>query len=427
MNAVAFRVVAVLAVVAAVGLVAATGGTAAAVGVALLGLVGLGAEVLAQRSRRRALARRLQGEQAVTAAASWSAVEAAADRVLAARDRAREELDRLEPPWALLIASIEPPALLFSGDDRLVTANPAASALLGIPAPIPDLPLAQALGSSSIANAVREARVLGSPVQVDAEVRGRDLRATASAVGEEILVIVADRTEQRRVEELRRNFVVNASHELKTPVTSIRALAEALEVAVEGGSERTPALLARLNEESDRLVQLVHDLLDLRRLEDVGPLERAPVDLTMLVADVTDDLRQAAAEANVELTTDLTDRARLAGVAEDLRVVVDNLVSNAIRYNQPGGQVRVTLRRSGAAYVLEVADTGVGIPHADLQRVFERFYRVDVARSRERGGTGLGLSLVRNAVERHGGSVEVESLIGTGSTFRVRLPIEPSP
>jgi len=424
----AARIVAAVAVAAAVALTAATGGATAAAGVAALVLVGVMAEALVRRSRRRSLQRLLGAPGTATASlpASWAALEEAVAEVVASRDRASDELARLEPPWTLLVASIEGPALLFSGDDRLVTANPAACELLGIPAPIPDLPLAQALGSSSIANAVREARALGSPVQVDAEVRGRDLRATASAVAEEILVIVADRTEQRRVEELRRNFVVNASHELKTPVTSIRALAEALEVSVERGSERTPALLARLNEESDRLVQLVHDLLDLRRLEDVGPLERAPVDLVTLTEEVVGDLRPGAAEAGVELTTELGDRAMVAGVSEDLRLVVDNLVSNAIRYNHPGGHVWVRLRRDGSAYVLEVADTGVGIPHADLQRVFERFYRVDVARSRERGGTGLGLSLVRNAVERHGGTVEVESLLGTGSTFTARLPIEPT-
>ncbi len=428
MSTAAARIVAAVAVAAAVALTAATGGATAAAGVAALVLVGVMAEALVRRSRRRSLQRLLGAPGTATASlpASWAALEEAVAEVVASRDRASDELARLEPPWTLLVASIEGPALLFSGDDRLVTANPAACELLGIPAPIPDLPLAQALGSSSIANAVREARALGSPVQVDAEVRGRDLRATASAVAEEILVIVADRTEQRRVEELRRNFVVNASHELKTPVTSIRALAEALEVSVERGSERTPALLARLNEESDRLVQLVHDLLDLRRLEDVGPLERAPVDLVTLTEEVVGDLRPGAAEAGVELTTELGDRAMVAGVSEDLRLVVDNLVSNAIRYNHPGGHVWVRLRRDGSAYVLEVADTGVGIPHADLQRVFERFYRVDVARSRERGGTGLGLSLVRNAVERHGGTVEVESLLGTGSTFTARLPIEPT-
>jgi signal transduction histidine kinase len=323
------------------------------------------------------------------------------------------------------VGSIEGPALLFSHDEeRLVAANDAARDLLGIPTGDHDLTLIQALGSAALASAAREARQVGRPVQIDAEVSGRELRATASVVGDEILIMVTDRTEQRRTEELRRNFVVNASHELKTPATAIQTLTEALEVSLEHASDRTPQLVARLREESDRLVGLVHDLLDLRRLEERGPLERVPVDVVALTRDVVNQLRARADEHGVELVVDVPERAYVAGLAQDLRLVVHNLVANAIQYNKPGGRVDVAVAPDGGGYVLTVADTGIGIPRQDLQRIFERFYRVDVARSREAGGTGLGLAIVRHAVERQGGSVRVDSLLGEGSTFTVWLPIE---
>lgn len=414
--------VAGLAVAVAIALVASSSSVVVTLGVVALVALAVGARWAGERRRRRALLERLghTGD-----GAGWDRVEAAVASTVAERDHATAELARIEPWRSRLVSSIEGPALLFSDDERLVAANEAARDLLGIPASGSDVLLVQALGSATLSTAVREAQALGRPVQVDAEVRGRDLRATVSAVAEEILVIVADRTEQRRVEELRRNFVVNASHELKTPATAIQALTEALQVAIGSSSPRVPDLVERLGEESDRLIRMVHDLLDLRRLEDPGPLERVPVDLVALVQDVLAEEHPGAEEVGVELEAELPGTAYIAGVPEDVGLVVHNLVSNAIRYNRPGGRVTVRLTRDAGDHVLSVQDTGIGIPRRDLQRVFERFYRVDVARSRERGGTGLGLSLVRHAVERHGGSVDVDSLLGTGSTFTVRLPIEP--
>lgn len=328
------------------------------------------------------------------------------------------------PSPAGLVGSIEGPAMLFSRDgERLVAANRAARDLLGTGAGVEDATLIQALGSPTLVRAVREAGQLGRPVQLDADVHGRELRATASPLGEQLLVMVADRTEQRRVEELRRDFVVNASHELKTPATAIHTLAEALEVSLGHAPDRAPQLVARLLEESERLIRVVHDLLDLRRLEEPGPLERAPVDLAALVREVIAQLASRAGERGVTFSVTAPERARVAGLAGDLRLVIHNLVSNAVQYNRDGGEVHVSLESQDGAYVLTVADTGLGIPRQELPRIFERFYRVDVARSREQGGTGLGLSIVRHAVERHGGSVEADSLLGEGSTFTVRLPI----
>ncbi len=334
-------------------------------------------------------------------------------------------LDR-EQPWRReLVDSLVQPALLFDPTARLQAANDAARSLLSIPIDIGPATVLQTIGSPGIADAVRAARGSDEPVSIDVEHNGHDLRATVSRVGEETLVVIADRTRERRVEELRRNFVVNASHELKTPVTSIQTLAEALAVTVRNDPDRTTRLVSRLGIEAERLARLLHDLLDLRRLEERGPLERVPVDVAEVVRATIAELIPSADQLGVTVELDAPEHAVVAGVPGDLEVIAKNLIGNAVQYNRDGGEVRVSLTARDGRQVLQVTDTGLGIPQQDLQRIFERFYRVDTARSRETGGTGLGLSIVRHAVERHGGSIRVDSLLGEGSTFTVTLPVEP--
>jgi len=257
---------------------------------------------------------------------------------------------------------------------------------------------------------------------VDSEHGERVLRSAVSRIGDDTLLIVADRTQERRVEELRRSFVVNASHELKTPVSSIQTLAEALEVTLHDDPERMASLVNRLGIEAERLARVVRDLLDLRRLEDRGPLEREMVDLAELTREIVADLVSRAEAREVELAVDAPDRLTIAGVKDDLETIVKNLVSNGIQYNRPGGSVEVRIVDGDEAVVLTVTDTGIGIPPEDLSRVFERFYRVDTARSRETGGTGLGLSIVRHAVQNLGGSIGVDSALDEGTAFTVALP-----
>jgi signal transduction histidine kinase len=356
--------------------------------------------------------------------AAWRELAIVLNALGAAYHRRGARLAR-ERPWRReLVDSLVQPALLFSRKGRMLAANDAARSLLGIPIDATDLTPLQALGSAALADAVREARRSGRPITIDASHAGRELREVTTMVGDETLVIIEDRTRERQVEELRRNFVVNASHELKTPVTSIQTLAEALAVTVRNDAARVPALVARLGDEASRLARLVGDLLDLRRLEDRGPLERVPVDLAELVRGVVAGQFDRAEAQEVHLAVDAPDHAYVAGVPGDLELIVKNLVGNGVQYNRPGGNVEVTLRPQDGAHVLEVQDTGIGIPQRELPRIFERFYRVDTARSRETGGTGLGLSIVRHAVERHGGTIEVDSLLGEGTTFTVTLPVD---
>jgi signal transduction histidine kinase len=329
-----------------------------------------------------------------------------------------------ERPWRLqLVNALTQPALLFDADGHLQAANEAARALTGLTEGRVDLTILESTTSTGIADTAQRVRESRSPMTVDVERAGRDLRVSVSLIGDETLVVLTDRTRERQIEDLRRDFVVNASHELKTPVTAIQTLGEAIAVTLADDPARVAPLIKRLNGESERLARLVRDLLDLRRLEVAGPLERVPVDLAEVIRLVVAELLPRAEGRDITIDVDVPDSAPVAGIPADLEAVVKNLVSNAVKYNRDGGSVHITLRTQDAARVMRVTDTGIGMRQQDLPRVFERFYRVDTARSRATGGTGLGLSIVRHAVERHGGHVHVESALGEGSTFTVTLPI----
>ncbi|MBR3385406.1 MAG: hypothetical protein IKG69_09450 [Atopobiaceae bacterium] len=231
-----------------------------------------------------------------------------------------------------------------------------------------------------------------------------------------------------RLERVRTDFVANASHELKTPVAGIRLLSESIEATSEDGDlEATRAFSGRLSKEVARLQSLVTDLMDLSRLEDEfrSPNAAATCDLAGIVATAVESRLPNVREHGLTLELDESHweaggRARIS--AADATLVVDNLIDNAIAYTEEG-MVSVLLATEGHDAVLRVADTGIGIPARDQERIFERFYRVDKARSREEGGTGLGLALVRHAVDRAGGSISVESELDVGSTFTVSLPL----
>ena len=329
-----------------------------------------------------------------------------------------------ERSWrSQFVEALNQPALLFDANGRLDAANGAACDLMGLRRPSRGLSILESTASTAISDIVSRVRTTREPMTVDVERAGRELRVGVSLVGEQTLVVLADRTRERQIEDLRRDFVVNASHELKTPVTAIQTLGDAIGVTLPTDPKRAASLVKRLNEESERLARLVNELLDLRRLEVAGPLERVPVDLAELARLVVAEQLPRAEARQVVLELDVPEGAPVAGVKADLEAVVKNLVSNAVKYNREGGRVDIRLRTEGGSRVLTVTDTGIGIRQQDLPRIFERFYRVDTARSRETGGTGLGLSIVRHAVDRHGGNVHVDSTLGEGTSFTVTLPI----
>ncbi|THG35764.1 two-component sensor histidine kinase [Glaciibacter flavus] len=249
------------------------------------------------------------------------------------------------------------------------------------------------------------------------------LEARASRLGSRYVLLIADdHTESLRLEEVRRDFIANISHELKTPIASVGLLAEALEMAADEPLQ-VRRFARRLGEESARLARITQDIIDLSRLQAKDALatpELLRVD--DLVAAAIDQNRVVAEAREVGLAVRNKSRAEVWGDETLLVTAIDNLVSNAINYSLPGTRVGVGVRSDAGVVEITVTDQGVGIPEEDLERVFERFFRVDEARARNTGGTGLGLSIVKHAVQNHGGDVRVWSQAGRGSTFTIRLP-----
>lgn len=237
-----------------------------------------------------------------------------------------------------------------------------------------------------------------------------------------ILLLADDRTEAHRLEEVRRDFVANVSHELKTPIGAVGLLAEALESAAEEPDE-VKRFATRLTIEADRLARITQDLIELSRLQAGDALRDAGVvAVDDVVAQAVDRNRVAAEKHGIALVVGKRSRAEVFGDEALLVTALDNLVANAIQFSPDDARVGIGVTRDDGAVEIAVTDQGVGIPEAERDRVFERFFRVDSARSRNTGGTGLGLSIVKHIVNNHGGDVRVWSQPGRGSTFTIRLP-----
>jgi two-component system OmpR family sensor kinase len=231
--------------------------------------------------------------------------------------------------------------------------------------------------------------------------------------------------EQRASEARLRRFVADASHELRTPLTSIRGYAELFRRGAADRPEDLERAMRRIEDEGARMGLIVDDLLLLARLDQGRPLERRPVDLTALAGDAADDLR--AADPDREVTLDAQRDVAVEGDEPRLRQVVANLLDNARTHTPAGTPVTIRLAVEGQDAVLDVADRGPGMSDDEAARVFERFYRGDPSRSRESGGTGLGLSIAAAIVRAHGGTIGVSAAPGEGTTFRIRLPLQPAP
>ncbi len=309
-----------------------------------------------------------------------------------------------------ILSTLEEGVALVDGDGTVLYQNESSRRLIGA------LPTTGQLTPATLQQAVAEAARSGISVR-------REVVAAVPVPNDgRILFVTRDVTEARAVDAVRRDFVANASHELKTPVASVQALAETIATAVRDDAQAIPRFASQLEREAGRLGRVVSDLLDLTRLEgrEAGDDE---IRLDRLVADEVDRNRERAAEAGLRFGLSDRSSALVRGSLRDLGLLVRNLVENAIQYTRPGGTVDVSVTSGGGHAVLVVSDTGIGIPARDRTRVFERFYRVDRARSRETGGTGLGLSIVKHVAENHGGTVTVETGLGAGSTFIVRLPL----
>ncbi|BDZ55685.1 sensor histidine kinase [Agromyces marinus] len=322
---------------------------------------------------------------------------------------------------------LESAGVVLDPSNNVLRASPGAVAL--------GLVRNQMLIHRELLDLVRDVRGTGEPVEAEVELaRGPFGEATmrltvrVARLGTRFVLLLADdRTEADRLDEVRRDFIANISHELKTPIASVSLLAEALDQAADE-PEQVRRFADRLGIESARLARITGEVIELSRLQARDALQRDElVAVDRVVAAAVDQNRVVAAAKGVDVAVRAKSRAEVYGDEALLVVALHNLIANAIAYSSEGGRVGIGVTADDEAVEIAIADQGVGIASEDLDRVFERFYRVDQARARNTGGSGLGLSIVKHTVQNHGGDVRVWSTPGRGSTFTVRLPLAERP
>jgi two-component system, OmpR family, sensor histidine kinase SenX3 len=325
-----------------------------------------------------------------------------------------------------LLAVLPGAAFVVGADDTVLRAS-AQAASLGL-----------AQGSRV---GIPEVAALVNAVRRDGAIREEDLELRRPPLGKGVLyarvrvaalsptaalVLVEDLSEAHRVDAVRRDFVANVSHELKTPVGALSLLAEAVQAASDD-PEAVQRFAARMQVESQRLTNLVNDLVDLSRLQAHDAVKGGEVvEIDRVVAEAVDTTKLLAGAREIEVVVGQPIRARVLGDEGQLVMALRNLLTNAIVYSPARTRVAVAARCAGDAVEITVTDQGIGIPDGEQSRIFERFYRVDPARSRVTGGTGLGLAIVKHVCVNHGGECTVWSVEGEGSTFTLRLPLAPA-
>jgi two-component system phosphate regulon sensor histidine kinase PhoR len=335
---------------------------------------------------------------------------------------------------AALLEALNDPAALIDAATRVVAANAAWRALL--PAARLGQPLALALRAPDVLDAIARVQQGGGAETVawserrpfihDHEVHAAPIRLRAD--GRAVLLTLRDLTEIRRTERLRVDFIANASHELRTPLTTLLGFVETLQGAARDDSHARERFLNIMAEQARRMKRLIDDLLSLSRIEQNERLiPQTAVDLADIARQVVDGLAGLAGENHIRLGLDAPDALIVTGDRDELVRAVENLVENAIKYSADDAgaerSVEISLANESHRAVLHVRDNGPGIAPAHLPRLTERFYRVDAGQSRAKGGTGLGLALVKHIVARHRGRLSVDSRVGEGSTFTLTLPM----
>src|SRR3954447_19088891 len=326
---------------------------------------------------------------------------------------------------ATVLSVLRSSALVVDENDEVLKASAPAHAF--------GLVRANKVAVEELAELVRQVRRDGQIRETELVIfpRRSDVRATtplhvtarvAPLSSRLVLALVEDRTRERRVEAIRRDFVANVSHELKTPVGALNLLAEAVQEAADD-PEAVTRFAGRMQTESARLTRLVQQIIELSRLQSDDPLQDAqPVDVDGVIARAIDQSMIDAQSREIEVVHDGERRLAILGNTDEIALALGNLVANAVAYSPERSRVVVAARADGLMVDLTVTDQGIGIPAGELERIFERFYRVDPARHRSTGGTGLGLSIVKHVAASHGGEVRVWSVENQGSTFTLSLP-----
>ncbi len=255
----------------------------------------------------------------------------------------------------------------------------------------------------------------------------RELTVTVAPLNESgmILVLISDESEYQKVDAIRRDFVANISHELKTPIGALSLLSEAV-LGAKNDPEAVVKFASKMQKESRRLTDLVQEIINLSRLQGNDPLISAyAVDVEDIIREAVNQCQTSAEGRNIEIVLGEISNTTILGDRDQLIMAFQNLIENAINYSPENTKVSVSASIIEGLVEISVADQGIGISESELERIFERFYRIDPARSRETGGTGLGLSIVKHVALNHGGDVKVWSKMNVGSTFALRLPITP--
>jgi len=348
-------------------------------------------------------------------------------------DRTIQTLTEERNLSSAILGSMVEGVAVVNASERLLFSNAGFAEILGLDVPPQSgRALVEVVRQTELIEAVRE--VLKGEPRVETEIvtgtlRQRFFAATVASVRAAdtsgAVIVLHDITELRKLERVRRDFVANVSHEFKTPLTAIQGFAETLLAGALDDPQNRLRFLEIILEHSRRLARLTDDLLKLSKMDaDRLELEIRRLSVSQFVESCIETTQRPAAEKNLRISVNL--QQPIPDIAADRRrlaEVLQNLLDNAMQYTPAGGQITVSASADGAEVTFTVSDTGIGIPRADQSRIFERFYRVDVARSREVGGTGLGLSISKHLVEVHGGRIWVESEVGQGSRFHFTVPI----
>ena len=382
------------------------------------------ADALSRGDLHRRTMRPEKGEIA-TLGTSLNAMAESLSKLVAQTNKDKAEL-------LTILSSMSEGVIATDTHQRILLVNDAAAKLLGFNA-------SQAVGRQ-LFEVVRNEQILKAAAEVLSRSAERKLISVGPLSARHLdvtlctfpsdghtqgLVLVAhDITQSFQYQELRKEFVANVSHELRTPLTVIKGFVETLLDGAWRDGAKAPEYLSTILRHANQLTNLVSDLLELSKLESQGLTARhAPIDLRLVIHKAHDLLLPAVQRKNQAVELDVAaDLPELKGNADYVERAVANLIDNANKYTPEGGRIAIRAAANGHYVVVEVADNGIGIPREDIPRIFERFYRVDRSRSREMGGTGLGLSIVKHVAQVHGGTIEVDSTPGKGSTFRLKLP-----
>lgn len=342
------------------------------------------------------------------------------------KETVEDEVEIVPPGVAAVLGVLRSSAVVLGSDDTVLQASAPAYAM--------GLVRNGELRVDELRELVRLVRRDGETRQTDLELpRGIGRPSTsaharvAALSNRLVLVLVEDRTRERRVEAIRRDFVANVSHELKTPIGALTLLSEAIQEAAED-PEAVLRFSSRMQTEAARLNRLVQQIIELSRLQSVEALERPQVvEVDQVVERAIDAVEIEAKAQDIEVVYRGRRGLQVLGNLEQITLALKNLVSNAIAYSPQHSKVLVQALPEDLSVDITVTDQGIGIPATEIDRIFERFYRVDPARHRSTGGTGLGLSIVKHVAASHGGEVKVWSQEGEGSTFTLRLPRHTEP